>query len=70
MPDEVLVSIPKPEVERTYSLLSTLYHYTLSSDLSDQYKNLMNSITLSPLTREVGRQRDALLGYLEDTEDE
>lgn len=69
--------IPEPEVlqpieiysedlEQIYSTLSSVYHFCLSYDLFNQYKNLSNGVQISPLTKQVKAMQARVKGYLDD----
>lgn len=66
--DEVLkpVEIYEEDLEVLFDTLSAVYHFCLSQDLANQYKNLANKVQLSPLTRQVKLSQDRLKGYLDD----
>lgn len=71
MPTEDNVRVAKvyePDLEQLHETLSTVYHFCISYDLFNQYKNLSNTVTPSPLTKQVGKMRNRVKTYLEDLE--
>jgi hypothetical protein len=63
------VTVYEPDLEQMHETLSTVYHFCLSYDLFNQYKNLSNSVTPSPLTKQVGKMRNRVKGYLDELEE-
>jgi cell fate (sporulation/competence/biofilm development) regulator YlbF (YheA/YmcA/DUF963 family) len=59
----------EPDLVQLQETLSTVYHFCISYDLFNQYKNLSNTVTPSPLTKQVKRMQNRIASYLEDTED-
>lgn len=69
--------IPEPEVlepievysedlEKILNTLTSVYHFCLSYDLFNQYKNLSNGVQISPLTKQVKAMQARVKGYLDD----
>lgn len=54
------------DVEVLLSTLNSVYHFSLSYDLFNQYKNLSNSVQLSPLTKAIQRARNRLQSILDE----
>lgn len=71
MPDEKLeeIAVLRTDLEKLRESLGTLYHYALTHDLADQYKNLDNEVRLSPITTTAREARDRINGYLKDNDD-
>ena len=66
--DDVLkpIEVYEEDLEAMYSTLASVYHFCLSYDLFNQYKNLSNSVQLSPLTKQVKQMQNRVKGYLDD----
>jgi cell fate (sporulation/competence/biofilm development) regulator YlbF (YheA/YmcA/DUF963 family) len=60
----------EPDLVQLQETLNTVYHFCISYDLFNQYKNLSNTVTPSPLTKQVRRMQNRLQSYLDDTGDE
>jgi hypothetical protein len=60
------VEIYEPDLEDVLTTLNTVYHYCISYDLFNQYKNLSNTVQASPLTKQVDRTRRRIQGILDD----
>lgn len=71
MPDEEVlkpIEVYEEDLEALYSTLGSVYHFCLSYDLFNQYKNLSNSVQVSPLTKQVKQMQNRVKGYLDDAE--
>ena len=68
--DEVIkpVEVYEQDLEDLVMTLNTIYHFCLSQDLANQYKNLSNSVQLSPLTKQVRKMINRFDGYLKDAQ--
>lgn len=64
------IQVYEPDLEQMHETLSTVYHFCISYDLFNQYKNLSNSVTPSPLTKAIARMRNRVKGYLDELEQE
>lgn len=74
MPEELevekTVTCYPQDLEDIHNALSSVYHFCLSQDLANQYKNLSNKVQLSPLTKEVKRMQDRILLIIEDANED
>lgn len=64
-----VVRIYEPDIVAFEETLNTVYHFLISNDLVNQYKNLSNTVQLSPLTKQVKRMQNRLASYMEELED-
>jgi hypothetical protein len=66
--DEVLkpIEVYEEDLETVLNVLNSVYHFCLSNDLFNQYKNLSNTVQLSPLTKEVRKASNRVKGLLDD----
>lgn len=62
------ITIYEEDAEIILSTLNSVYHYCLSYDLFNQYKNLSNAVQLSPLTKSIQRARNRMQSILEEHE--
>ena len=62
------ISIYEEDAEVILTTLNSVYHYCLSYDLFNQYKNLSNSVQRSPLTKQVERCRNRMQSILDEHE--
>lgn len=60
------IEVYEEDLEAIYSTLSSMYHFCLSYDLFNQYKNLSNTVQISPLTKQVKQMQNRVKGYLDD----
>lgn len=65
-----VVKVYEPDLEALQETLNTVYHFCISYDLFNQYKNLSNSVVASPLTKQVARMRNKFQSYLEELDGE
>lgn len=64
------IGVYEQDLEDLLMTLNTIYHFCLSQDLSNQYKNLANNVQLSPLTKQVKKMATRVQGYLDDAKAE
>lgn len=62
------ITMYEEDVEAILATLDSVYHYCLSFDLFNQYKNLSNSVQLSPLTKNIRRVRNRVQSILDEHE--
>jgi len=60
------ISIYEEDAEVILACLNSVYHFSLSNDLFNQYKNLSNSVQLSPLTKQIQRTRNRVQSILDE----
>lgn len=60
------IEVYEEDLEALYSTLGSMYHFCLSYDLFNQYKNLSNTVQVSPLTKQVKQMQNRVKGYLDD----
>lgn len=65
-----VVKVYEPDLVQFNETLNTVYHFCISYDLFNQYKNLSNTVQPSPLTKQVKRMQNRLASYMEELEDE
>lgn len=76
MPEMNEVEVPKPievyeeDLTVIHDTLASVYHFCLSYDLFNQYKNLSDGVQLSPLTKQIRRVQTRVAGILEDHRNE
>lgn len=70
--DDVLkpIEVYEEDLEAIFNTLGSVYHFCLSNDLFNQYKNLSNTVQLSPLTRQIKQVQNRVKGYLDDAQQE
>lgn len=66
MEEEVGIVIYEEDLTVIYDTLASVYHFSLSYDLFNQYKNLSNSVQLSPLTKQIKTVMSRVQGVLDD----
>lgn len=64
-----VLKVYEPDLVQLQETLATVYHFCVSYDLFNQYKNLSNSVQLSPLTKQVKRMQTRIGNILEDADD-
>lgn len=64
--EEVAIEIYEEDLTVIHDTLASVYHFSLSYDLFNQYKNLSNSVQLSPLTKQVKTVMTRVQGILDD----
>ena len=72
MADDTITPIEVYEEDLTviHDTLASVYHFCLSYDLFNQYKNLSNNVQLSPLTRQIRQVQNRVKNILEDAHSE
>lgn len=61
-----VIKVYEPDLVQFQETLNTVYHFCISYDLFNQYKNLSNTLEASPLTRQVKRMQNRLDSYMEE----
>jgi hypothetical protein len=60
------VEIYEADLEDVLATLQTVYRFSISYDIFNQYKNLSNSVQPSPLSKAVDRTRLRVQSILDD----
>ena len=60
------VEIYEADLEDVLETLQTVYHFAVSYDIFNQYKNLSPQLQPSPLTKQIDRARVRVQGILDD----
>lgn len=62
------IVVYEEDMETILTTLNSVYHFSLSYDLFNQYKNLSNAVQLSPLTKSIQRVRNRVQSILDEHE--
>ena len=60
------IEVYEEDLTVIHDTLASVYHFALSYDLFNQYKNLSNNVQLSPLTKQIRQVQTRVKSILDD----